>query len=373
MPGIYIHIPYCHKACHYCNFHFSTNLKTINSTVEAICHEAGLVASEFSQVHFVTLYIGGGTPSLLHPGQLKKILHSVRENFRLTSQETTLEANPEDLLPEKLEEWLGLGIDRLSIGIQTFDEQFLRQFNRNHTSQQAFDALKQARRAGFLKYNVDLIFGFPGQSMDQWLSDLHRAIDLQPQHLSVYSLTREEGTAFDYMVRRRMIQEADEGLMSEMFFAARELLTSTGYQQYEISNYALPGYHALHNSNYWKGEPYIGLGPSAHSYTGTHRRWNISNNALYEKSLANGEKWYEEELLTPEIHFNELVITGIRTIWGIDMDRCLNLLRDEQKDQWLKKVDQLIEKNQLKKEKNHIILHPDYLFISDRIAIELMV
>lgn len=373
MPGIYIHIPYCHRACHYCNFHFSTNLKTVDLTIEAICREAGLVASDFASVRFTTLYLGGGTPSLLNFRQLEKLLKSVRENFSLAAQESTLEANPEDITHQNLESWLRLGIDRLSIGIQTFEEKFLRQFNRNHTSRQAMAALKYGRQAGFKKFNIDLIFGFPGQNVDQWLKDLNQSIELGPQHISLYSLTREEGTVYDYMVRKKVVREADEALLSDMFFAARELLTSTGYQHYEISNYAIPGHHALHNSSYWKGEPYAGLGPSAHSYTGTHRRWNVANNALYEKYIANSIKWYEEELITPEIHFNELVITGIRTIWGIDINSCLNLLPEEKKEKWLKKVEQLREKNQIKIEKNCITIQPEYLFISDKIAVELMI
>ena len=373
MPGIYVHIPFCHKACHYCNFHFSTNLKTVDGTLQAIKREAELMASDLKTITFTTLYFGGGTPSLLEPSQLKSVFQTLCQNYRLQLEECTLEVNPEDISSEKLAAWKSMGFDRLSIGIQSFDDRFLRAFNRNHTAYQAKESIKKAGKAGFQHFNVDLIFGFPGQRLDQWASDLNMAIDLRPNHISVYALTREESTAYDQMIKKKKIIEPDEYLLSEMFFFADDLLTSAGYDHYEISNYALPGHIAKHNSSYWNGDLYLGLGPSAHSFFGESRRWNIANNVLYEKAIISGLKWYEEEQLTDTIRFNELIITSIRTSRGIPIEKCRKLVSEDIFSQWWQKADALTQKGILRNTGDSLILYDDYRFVSDRFTLDLMI
>lgn len=372
MPGIYIHIPYCHKACHYCNFHFSTNLRYIERTIGAILREAEFFAAEFSDLTFNTLYFGGGTPSLLDTTLLKSLLNTLNASYRLRLEECTLEANPEDIHPEKLLAWRSMGIDRLSIGIQSFEDQFLQKFNRNHTADQALKCIDEAKRAGFEHFNVDLIFGFPGQRLDQWVDDLKKAADIHPEHLSVYALTREEGTAYDYMVKTKKIEDVEDSVLSDMFYIAHDTLTSAGYNHYEISNYALPGHEARHNSSYWSGDIYLGFGPSAHSFLGSLRRWNLSDNALYEKKIFSGQRWYEEESMTDTMRFNELIITGIRTSKGISLTRCLQILGENTFKLWWTRVDRLIQKGVLKHSGDHLILENSYRFVSDKYAVDLM-
>lgn len=373
MPGIYVHIPFCHKACHYCNFHFSTNLRTVDGTLRAIVREAELMAPDFRTTTFTTLYFGGGTPSLLETSQLNSVFQTLCQNYHLQLQECTLEVNPEDIRSEKLVAWKSMGFDRLSIGIQSFDDRFLNAFNRNHTAYQAKESIKKAAKAGFRHFNVDLIFGFPGQRLDQWATDLKMVIDLHPDHISIYALTREESTVYDHMVKKKKLNELDEYLLSEMFFLADDVLTSAGYDHYEISNYALPGHVARHNSSYWSGDIYLGIGPSAHSFFGQSRRWNLSNNARYEKAVMSGLKWYDEELLTDTIRFNELIITGIRTSAGIPIEKCRALIPDDTYNRWWDKACTLIQKGILQKVNNYLILDNRYRFISDKYAVELMI
>ena len=373
MPGIYVHIPFCHKACHYCNFHFSTNLRTVDGTLRAIVREAELMAPDFKTTTFTTLYFGGGTPSLLETSQLKSVFQTLCQNYHLQLQECTLEVNPEDIRSEKLVAWKSMGFDRLSIGVQSFEDTYLKAFNRNHTAKQARESIKKAKNAGFEHINVDLIFGFPNQSLDQWADDLRWVIDLYPKHLSVYALTREEGTAYDQMVKKKKLSDADESLLSDMFFLAHDVLTSAGYYHYEISNYAIPGHVARHNSSYWSGDIYLGLGPSAHSFFGDYRRWNIANNALYEKEILIGGKWYTEEFITDTIRFNELIITSIRTTRGIPIEQCRKLLSQDEFNLWWNKAIALIQKGILHNSNNFLVLNNSYRFISDRYTVELMI
>ncbi|MFN4298397.1 MAG: radical SAM family heme chaperone HemW [Thermaurantimonas sp.] len=373
MPGLYVHIPFCHKACHYCNFHFSTNLKTIHRTLGAIRKEAELQAEKFQDVSFTTLYFGGGTPSLLDLSDLSELFSVLRNLYVIYSVESTLEANPEDISSEKLEGWLEMGIDRLSIGIQTFNDAQLKIFNRNHTAAQARQCIDLAKSAGFSHFNLDLIFGFPGQTLKQWDDDLQKMLEIGPEHISVYALTREEGTAYDQLYKKGILDEVNESLVSDMFYLARERLTHAGYLHYEVSNYALPGHEARHNSGYWSGDLYLGLGPSAHSYAHDKRWWNFSNNALYEKTLFLNKKWYEEEILTNKNRFNEIIITGIRTSKGISIEKCKKFLDDEEFSDWYKKVEDLVKKGIFNLKADHLIINPEYLFISDTFALQLLI
>lgn len=373
MPGLYVHIPYCHKACHYCNFHFSTNLKTLKKTLNAIGKEVILQADKFHNVTFNTLYFGGGTPSLLELEDLTELLALIKSQYDIQPVECTIEANPEDITPYKLNGWLKAGFDRLSIGIQTFDDAQLKRFNRNHTASQAIQCIEMAKSAGFRHFNMDLIFGFPGQTLQQWEDDLKKLLELHPQHISIYALTREKGTAYDHMCKKGLIVEADDALVAEMFFLARQFLTKVGYHHYEVSNYALPGHEAIHNSNYWTGDLYLGLGPSAHSFLNDKRWWNFANNALYEKAIFSNQKWYDEEILTKKNRFNETILTGIRTSAGISILKCRDLLGDEEFKHWHKKVEDLVEKRIFKLVENQLVLQPEYLFISDTFAIQLLI
>lgn len=373
MPGIYVHIPFCHRACHYCNFHFSTNLKSIDNTLSAIGLEAELLSASLENVTFTTLYFGGGTPSLLSVEQLSRLIGLIHRLYTLNLTECTLEANPEDIIGEKLYAWQDMGINRLSIGIQTFNESNLKKFNRNHTAKQALDCIEISKSAGFQHFNVDLIFGFPNQSLEDWNRDLDTLLPLRPQHISVYALTREEGTAYDYMHRKGLTADVDDVLLSDMFFLARERLTGAGYCHYEISNYALPGHESRHNSSYWSGDSYLGLGPSAHSYLTDVRRWNIAHNARYEKALFSGKKWYEEETITRTKRFNERIIIGIRTNKGINLAECIPLLTDTEYAKWNKNLENLLNKGVFSLENHHIKLNPSYLFLADTFTVDLMI
>ena len=335
MAGIYIHIPFCKQRCTYCDFHFSTSFGVYREAViKAISQELILRKSEISEkIH--TIYFGGGTPSLLYKSELELILNTVKDNFILGQNvEITLEANPEDISVENLILWKEQGINRLSIGLQSFKESDLTWMNRSHNVDEGIKSVKLAQSYGFKNISVDIMYGLPNLSSKEWNSHLQSVLALNVSHISAYCLTIEPKTALFQEVKKKKILPANDEVQSIQFEEMIEFLAINGYEQYEISNFARDEQYSKHNSNYWKGVPFLGIGPSAHSFNGTHRRWNISNNTKYYKTIWAGQTWYSEELLSKEDQWNELFLTGLRTKWGVSKEKIVALggfLKKEQK------------------------------------------
>jgi oxygen-independent coproporphyrinogen-3 oxidase len=318
MAGLYIHIPFCKQACHYCDFHFSTNLQLMEVMMDSITVELKLRKDYLKGEAVDTVYFGGGTPSLVPAEYLEKILDQIAQLFPGRKQEVTLEANPDDLNPQALANWKSLGIDRLSLGIQSFQDQILKAYNRAHTSKEATQAIQLARAAGFEKFSIDLIYGYPHTDHQLWKLDLEEALRLDPGHLSAYSLTIEPKTTFGNWTKKGKFSPAEDEFVAQQFEWLQERCDKAGYLQYEISNFSRPNQAAIHNSNYWKRSPYLGIGPSAHSFDGSSRGFNPSSNASYTKALSAGSLPFVLEQLTPTESINEEILTGLRTQWGLD-------------------------------------------------------
>lgn len=287
--------------------------------VKALCSEIELRKDYLSDKNIGTLYFGGGTPSLLSQIDIQEIINTVKRNFNLAhGAEVTLEANPDDLSLQKLQELKSAGINRLSIGIQSFFDEDLSLMNRSHTAEQALSAIRNAQKTGFQNISIDLIYGLPNFTPERWEQNLKTAFELDTPHLSAYSLTIEERTAFNHFVKQKKIQLPPEPIVIEQFNTLIEKTKEQGFIHYEISNFAKEGMYSKHNSSYWKNEHYLGIGPSAHSYNGTSRQWNIANNSIYIERVKSGEPWYEVETLSEADKYNEYIMTRLRTIWGID-------------------------------------------------------
>lgn len=320
MAGIYIHIPFCKQACNYCNFHFTTSLAHKDALLDALHKEIALRANYLTDKTLDTIYFGGGTPSLLSIEELNRIFASLEMYFDLNHlKEVTLEANPDDLNREYIRRLRNeTRIDRLSIGIQSFREEDLIFMKRAHNSGEALDCIQLAKNAGFDKFTIDLIYGTPGMGDEAWLNNLNIANELGMEHLSCYALTLETGTPLAQEVRKRPEFTPLEADAERQFRILMEFAVQHGYEQYEISNFARKGQYAVHNSAYWKGAAYLGLGPSAHSFDGSSRSWNVSNNQQYIKSLNESILPIETEQLTLKDHYNEWILTRLRTKWGLD-------------------------------------------------------
>jgi oxygen-independent coproporphyrinogen III oxidase len=322
MAGIYIHIPYCRKACHYCNFHFSTSLKSKNEFVPALLKEIELRKDFLPDQDIATIYFGGGTPSLLELNELSAILQTLKKHFNVTEPaEITLEANPDDIRPEIVRQWVELGVNRLSIGIQSFFEEDLQWMNRLHNANQAKDCIRIAQENGISNLTIDLIYGTPGLSDEKWQHNLQTVNELGIQHVSCYALTVEPKTALDSMIAKGKKENIDPEQQASQFMQLMEWSEKNGFEHYEISNFAKPGFRSRHNSAYWSGSHYLGLGPSAHSFNGLGRQWNISNNALYIQSMEAGIIPFEEEILTETQRINEYIMTSLRTLEGLDLHK----------------------------------------------------
>lgn len=326
MAGIYIHIPFCKQACHYCNFHFSTTLQLKTKLLEAIVKEIEIRKNFFqndnkASYSIDTIYFGGGTPSILSRSEIEFILDKIRLHFKVSSAvEITLEANPDDLTKNYLFDLKEAGVNRLSIGIQSFDDDLLQYMNRAHSAEESWAAIQNSLAAGFESLNIDMIYGIPGLSTQQWETSLVDLIRLPVNHLSCYGLTVEPKTALMDFIKKKKSAAPDDDLMVEQFIVASNFLEKNGFRHYEISNYALDDQFSKHNTAYWKGEAYLGLGPSAHSYQNNTRSWNIANNANYIKAIENNKTCFESENLAITERFNEHIMTGLRTFWGIDLN-----------------------------------------------------
>ncbi|MFY0626515.1 MAG: radical SAM family heme chaperone HemW [Reichenbachiella sp.] len=320
MAGIYVHIPFCKQACHYCDFHFSTNIKTKDDLIDAIIDEIELQKNYLPNTKIETIYYGGGTPSILKKEDFQRINSKLQSTFNFSQmQEVTLEANPDDLTIQKLTELKTIGFNRLSIGIQTFDDQLLKFYNRAHNSSMALDSVKNAQKVGFENITIDLIFGAPNQSTQGLQSDLQKALELNTPHISIYGLTIEEKTAFGKWQKSGKLKPLDEEIAAEHFELIMETLTREGFVQYEISNFSKHNFESKHNSAYWQGKNYLGIGPSAHSFNGTSRQYNIASNLSYIKQIRNGVVPCEIEILSKNDQINEMILIQMRTAEGLDM------------------------------------------------------
>lgn len=318
MAGIYIHIPFCKQRCRYCAF-YSTTLHALHSSyTAAVCNELGKRKEYTGGAIIETIYLGGGTPSLLAEEHLTSIISSIRNNYHLApAPEITIECNPDDLTPTYLAMLRRQGFNRISMGVQSFCNEQLQKLGRRHTAEGARKAVKNARAAGFTNISIDLMFALPGSTPEQWAADLHSALELKPEHISAYNLTYEEGTPLYRALRKGEITELSEEENITQFNRLIVEMKKAGYRHYEISNFALPGYESRHNSSYWNDTPYIGCGAGAHSYNGTSRGWNIADVAVYIKGIEKGTPVFEEEQLSNEERYNDAVLTRLRTADGL--------------------------------------------------------
>ena len=314
---IYIHIPFCKQACHYCDFHFSTSVKKKGELVDMLCKELVLRKNELPDKVIETIYFGGGTPSLLSAEELKQIFDTIHSNFQVSDDaEITLEANPDDLTREKLEVLKVSGINRLSVGVQSFFEEDLKLMNRAHNAKEALESIQMAKEY-FDNISIDLIYGIPGMTDERWKENLKIALDLNLPHFSCYALTVEPNTALKKFIEKGIVKPVDDEAAKAHFEILVETLENEGFVHYEFSNFGKPGYFSRNNTAYWFGKPYLGIGPSAHSFDGNSRKWNISNNSLYIKALQKDNVPMQEEKLSGVDKYNEYVMTRLRTMWGV--------------------------------------------------------
>lgn len=363
MAGIYIHIPFCKQACHYCNFHFTTSLLYKNDLIDALLKEIDLQKDYLDNETVETIYFGGGTPSLCTKEELKTIVTAIHSSFIVAKvAEITLEANPDDITEEKLREWKEVGVNRLSIGIQSFFDEDLQWMNRAHNSQQAIESLQLAKKY-FDNITIDLIYGTPQLTNEKWKQNVDRAISLNIPHLSCYALTVEPKTPLDKMIKQHKSENINPDKQSEQFLLLMQWLEEAGYEHYEISNFAKPGWRSLHNSSYWQPKKYLGLGPSAHSYNGAERQWNVSNNNTYIETIKKGIIPFEKEELTDTQKLNEYIMTSLRTMEGLNPEIAGKEV--------LEKSKKFIESGLMKLENNSLILTKEGKLLADGIASDL--
>jgi putative oxygen-independent coproporphyrinogen III oxidase len=372
MAGIYLHIPFCKQACYYCNFHFSTSTKQQAALVGQLLREMELQKNYLNGQPISSIYFGGGTPSLLTQAEIRQLMDKIHELFQVNNDaEITLEANPDDLSPEKLKELKAAGINRLSIGIQSFHEADLKWMNRAHNSEQALACITNAQAAGFNNLSIDLMYGGPTLSDEGWEENVKIAAQSGVTHLSCYAMTVEPGTALDSFIRKKKMEPVDNDKAARHFKQLMEWSAAAGYEHYEISNFAQPGWHSRHNSSYWQGQHYLGLGPSAHSFNGHSRQWNIANNALYIKSLEQGTIPFELEELTPDMQLNEYIMTALRTSAGCHLSTVRERFGEDKADILLKNAQPFIQKGWMKNDNQVLILTTEGRLFADGIASDL--
>ena len=372
MAGIYIHIPFCRKACHYCNFHFSTSFGKKDELIKSVIRETELQTGYLESQIIDTIYFGGGTPSAIPAEDIVSILNGIRKNYNVSSKaEITLEANPDDINADVLKLWKSIAINRLSIGIQALQDDLLKEWNRSHTAAQAKEVIRLAQHTGFENITADLIYGGAGLTDEDWKENIQFLIDAGIPHISSYALTVEPGTALAYQIDKGKVIAPDDEQGNRQYAILQEMLSKAAFEQYEVSNFSKPGMESKHNTSYWAGLHYLGLGPAAHSYNGTSRQWNIANNIKYIDALQNNVVPFEMEQLTAEQQFNELVMTGLRTAFGIDAKRVEKLgiqFSHYLENEIAHHLDQV-----RKTETGNWALRPEYYFFADGIAADLFI
>ncbi len=385
MAGIYIHIPFCKQACYYCNFHFSTSLALKAEMVSSIIDEikirsTALFEKDKKEIAILqspdelieTIYFGGGTPSLLSQDEMISVLSAIKANYNVNPDaEITIETNPDDINIETLQSWKNAGINRLSIGIQSFVERDLVWMNRAHNANQALECIRLAREIGFNNFSIDLIFGTPGLSNEEWERNVQTVIDLKVPHISSYALTVEPKTALQKMIVLKKKEDVNNDLQAAQYLMLMSMLRNAGYEHYEISNFAKPGFRSRHNSSYWQGETYIGIGPSAHSYDGKMRMWNKANNPIYIKSIKEGTLPFETEILTQTQKLDEYIMTSLRTIEGTDLQFIENNFSKEERKRIENVISQNVEKTHFFINNEKVILTDEGKLFADAIAVKL--
>lgn len=373
MAGIYIHVPFCKTRCIYCDFYSTTHSELRKKFTDALCKEVEARADYLKGERVNTLYFGGGTPSQLEKEDFVQIFDAIDRHFPISSmEEITVEANPDDLTEEYAAMLETLPFNRISMGVQSFDEEFLKRLHRRHTAQQAIEAVNRCRNHGFSNISIDLIYGLPGETRTQWELDLEQAVSLNVEHISAYHLIYEEGTPLYQMLMRHKVEEVDED--DSLFFFTRlmERLKEAGYEHYEISNFSKSGRYSRHNSSYWEGIPYLGCGPSAHSFDRLSREWNVPSLQQYIEGWNTGERKFEKEELSTATRYNEWVMTSLRTARGMDILAASAAFGPELTGYCLERAGQFIDRKMLEEYNGHIRLTREGIFISDSIISDLM-
>lgn len=372
MAGIYVHIPFCKQACHYCNFHFSTSLGLKNDFLTSLLKELSMQKDYLPGEEIKTIYFGGGTPSIIGADAIDSILSALHRQFQVAANaEITLEANPDDINRANLESWKSNGTNRLSIGVQSFFPEDLAWMNRAHTAQQSLDSLKLSQDIGFSNITIDLIYGLPGLSDERWRKNVEATIQLDIPHISCYALTVEKGTALEKMIGRKKTAPVNAEDQARQFLLLMDWLEKEGYEHYEISSFARPGLRSKHNSSYWSGEKYLGLGPSAHSFDGLSRQWNMANNAKYIQSIQKGIVPFEIELLTPIQKMNEYIMTSLRTKEGLSLSNIQERFGESFVNSLKEVSKRFIDRGHLQVSHDHFILTKEGKLFADAIAAEM--
>jgi oxygen-independent coproporphyrinogen-3 oxidase len=356
LAGIYIHIPFCKQKCNYCNFHFSTKKDNVEELVSGMIIELDQRKSYLKTKKIDSIYFGGGTPSIIDVKHIISIIEKIYSLYEVKkSAEITMEFNPDDIKKEKLNILRAAGINRLSIGIQSFENKDLIFMNRSHNAAEAINSIQLAKECGFDNISIDLIYGVPNQTESIWKKNLQQMFDLQIDHFSAYALTVEPNTKLNYLIKKKKIKPLSESKSENHFKILQEISSEIGYKQYEISNFCRKDKFALHNTSYWEDKIYLGIGPSAHSYNGESRRWNISNNLKYITFINSGEKYFDEEILSINQKYNEYTLTSLRTIWGVSLDYLENnfdkMITSHFKKnsrKWIENENAILENNSLK-------------------------
>ena len=369
MAGIYIHIPFCSQACSYCDFHFSTSLKNKSNIISAINMELKNEQKYLEGESISTIYFGGGTPSLIDNILIESILRTIQNNFNVSDHlECTIEANPEDISSNKINDWFTLGFNRISLGVQSFRAQDLNYMNRIHTQEQSLRSIELLNKSKINNFNIDLIYGFPSLSDDAWTSNLQQVIQLDVPHISCYCLTIEPNTALFHHINNKQEMPLEPKRGRDHFLIARDILTNNNYSHYEISNFSKNGYKSAHNNNYWNKTKYLGVGPSAHSFNGRSRRWSIKNNTIYYTKILKNEIIYEEEILTPKDIINEYILTSIRTSAGLDLSRIKQQVSESDFNIFNLEVHKLHQSGFIELKNEMIYLNEKGMLFSDRIS-----
>ncbi|GAB2985123.1 radical SAM family heme chaperone HemW [Mucilaginibacter puniceus] len=368
MAGIYLHIPFCKQACHYCDFYFSTSLQYKDDLLQALVKEIQLQKNYLNGETIETIYFGGGTPSVLEPGEINLLIDTITRLHTVASDaEITLEANPDDLHKAKVQALRQTPINRFSIGIQSFFDEDLAWMNRVHRANEAEAAVKRAQDTGFENITVDLIYGYPLLTDQKWKHNLNTVFELGVPHVSSYSMTVEPNTALASFISKKKQPPMNEQQSAEQFNVLMEAMQTNGFEHYEISNFCKPGHYSRHNSNYWKGAKYLGVGPSAHSYNGEERQWNVANNAKYIQSIIKNNIPAETEILTETDRLNEYIMTSLRTIWGLDINK-LNAIAAASANQLLIAAEEYFDRGWITQKENTIYLTPTGKLYADQVA-----
>ncbi len=372
---IYIHIPFCKQKCSYCNFHFSTSLNFKDEMLRAMKTEILLRKDELQNKNLKSLYFGGGTPSILSVDEISSLIDDVLKYFSFEKDiEVTLEANPDDLDKNFLKQLAGTPVNRLSIGTQSFFEEDLKLMNRAHSASEAESSIKRAQDFGFENLSIDLIYGSPTSNLEIWKENLNKTIALEVPHISSYALTVEPKTALENWISKGKVKSPKEEEQNREFYYLSDFLKDNGFEHYEVSNFAKPGFYSRHNSAYWKYNEYLGIGPSAHSYNGFDvRSWNVANNQQYIKKLNDKLLAKEEEILSQEDQFNEMIMIGLRTIWGVDLESLKNKFSDRMLEHFQREIKPKVEDGILIIENDHLKIPEKHWFMADGIASDLFI